>query len=231
MRTRTTSITAAILVIGGAWLCATPGRASSTAPRTLPDLVRDSPQIVVGTVSRVTAHLDPGKVPFTEIQLQVSETIRGESAETLTFRQFGLQSPQPVANGRRYVGIVAGVPQYAVGEHVVLFLGPTSRLGLRTTIGFGQGRFALSGGVLVNGANNAGLFTGVSFSRRQLNLQEKSMVATQQGGVGADAFLGLVRRAVSQKWWDTPVPQRPGPNAPRQAGTAHHVGTEGGPIQ
>src|SRR5262249_47478739 len=158
-----TSITAAILALGGAWLGA-PAHASSSVPMTLPDLVRESPQIVVGTVSSVTDHADAGKVPFTEIQVQVSETIRGESAATLTFRQFGLQSPQPAADGRRYVGIVAGLPRYKAGEPVVLFLGPVSRIGLRTTTGLGQGRFVRRGDTLVNETNNAGLFQGVSFS-------------------------------------------------------------------
>jgi hypothetical protein len=228
MRKRSTRFTAALFALGAALAGAPTGSASSSAPLAVADLVGHSPQIVAGTVSAVTDHADPGSVPFTEIQMNVDETVRGDAAKTLTFRQFGLQSPRPAENGRRYVGIVAGLPQYRVGEHVVLFLGPTSRLGLRTTTGLGQGRFVQRGGVLVNETNNSGLFRGVNFSKKHLNTKETSMVAVVQGGVAPDTFLGLIRRAVNEKWWDAPAPTRTGPGSPRQPATPHQASTEGG---
>lgn len=202
MRIRSISIAAALVALSGAWPWMQPSHAMSTEPMNLADLVRGSSQIVVGTVSAVNQGVGPNQMPYTEVRLNVSETILGEPGATLTFRQFGLQSPQPVAEGRKYVGLVAGMPTYAAGDHVVLFLGRTSTIGFRTTIGLGQGRFALRGGTLQNEVNNTALFQNLNIVESRLDTKEKSMVATRQGGVGSDTFLGLVRRAVSEKWWD-----------------------------
>jgi hypothetical protein len=221
MTFRRVSIAAALLALGGAWLLAPPSQALSLQPLNVSDLVRESTQIVRGTVTAVNEGMDLNHLPYTEIQVRVSETIRGASMATLTFRQFGLQTPQSAENGRRYVGLVAGMPRYAEGDNVLLFLGPVSAIGYRTTVGLGQGRFALRGGNFQNDFNNAGLFKNVTYGKPALSDREKSMVATEQGAVRADAFVGLVRQAVSGKWWDAPAAKivRPGARAPKRLAT------------
>jgi hypothetical protein len=134
---------------------------------------------------------------------------------TLTFRQFGLQAPLPAADGRRYVGLVAGMPQYKAGDAVVLFLSKTSSIGYRTTIGLGQGRFALRGGNLLNDANNAGLFKNLDLSRYNLNDKERHLVTTTEGAIGAEPFLSFLRRGVAGKWWNAPIRRTRPPTAPR----------------
>jgi hypothetical protein len=170
----------------------------------------------VGYVVAVNQGMGANHLPYTEVELKISESILGAGATTLTFRQFGLQTPLPAANGRKYVGLVAGMPKYKAGEQVVLFLGKTSSLGYRTTIGLGQGKFDLRGGNLENDFNNAGLFQNLDLGTRPLGPKEKHLVTTTQGAIGADTFLSLLRRAVNEKWWvappakKTPTPVLPG---------------------
>lgn len=205
---------AALLALGAAWLAAPPSLALNTKQVNLADMVRKSDQIVAGTVTAVNEGTDQRGLPYTEIQLKVAESIRGTAGPTLTFRQFGLQTAQPAAGGRKFLGLVAGMPRYAKGEQVVLFLSRTSAIGFRSTIGLTQGRFVLSGGNFENGANNAGLFQGVDLSKARLDAKERFLVTTQQGAVNADTFVGFVRRAVNENWWGVPSTPAPPGNPP-----------------
>lgn len=205
--TRRTAIAAVLTVLGAVWLWLPQIQAVNTTPMNVSDLIRESNQIVVGTVSAVNQGIGTNQLPYTEVVVKVSESILGASGTTLTFRQFGLQSPQPDKESRRYVGLVAGMPRYKAGEHVVLFLSPTSSIGYRSTIGLGQGKFALSGGNLENEINNAGLFQNLNVALTALDDKESRLLDTEQGAVGADAFLGFVRRAVSEKWFK-PAPTK-----------------------
>lgn len=204
-------IAAALVALGAAWLAPRPAFALTSKTVNMTDLVRQADQIVAGTVTDVTQGVDERGLPYTEIQLRVVESLRGGANGTLTFRQFGFQNAQPSANGRKQLNLVAGMPRYAENEYVLLFLSRTSGLGMRTTVGLEQGRFALRGGGYENGANNAGLFRNVDFSRITLNEKEQFLTTTQIGAVQADTFLGLVRRAVGEDWW-APAPPR-GPRA------------------
>lgn len=203
-RRRHTTVAAALAVLAGAWLWAPPSQAMNTKPMNISDLVRESNQIVVGRVVAVNQGLAPNRLPYTDVEVKVSESILGAGATTITFRQFGLQSPLPAEGGRKYVGLVAGMPQYKAGEQVVLFLGKTSSIGFRTTIGLGQGKFAVRGGNLENDVNNAGLFQNLDLGRRHLDDKEKHLVTTTEGAVGSDTFLSFLRRAVNEKWWVVP---------------------------
>jgi len=206
---RSTAIAAALVVLGGAWLWGSPAQAMNAKPMNLSDLVRESNQIVVGSVSSVNQGIGANHLPYTDVEVKVSESILGTTGPTLTLRQFGLQSALPAADGRRYVGLVAGMPQYKAGEHVVLFLGKTSSIGYRTTIGLGQGKFALRGGNLENEVANAGLFQNINLGKTRLNDKEKHLVTTTQGAVGAETFLGFLRRAVSENWWSARTKKTP----------------------
>ena len=208
MRTsRCTTFAAVLAVLCGAWLFAPATHAVNTIPMNVSDLIRESDQIVVGTVSAVNSGFQKNQLPYTEVVVNVSESIRGNGEKTLTFRQFGLPSAQPAKDGRRYVGLVAGMPQYKPGEHVVLFLSRSSSIGYRSTIGLGLGKFSLRGGNLENEFNNAGLFQNLKMAATALDEKESRLVQTEQGAVGAEAFLGFVRRAVSEKWFTVKTPK------------------------
>lgn len=201
MRLKPNPVAAALLALGAAWLASSPSFALNTQPMNMTDLVRNADQIVTGTVTDVSQGTDERGLPYTQIQVKVAESIRGNAHGTLVFRQFGFQTAQPAADGRKFLGVVAGMPRYTKDDQVVLFLSRTSSIGLRTTVGLEQGRFVLRGGNYENGAHNAGLFHAVDMSHITLNTNEKSLVATRLGAVNAGTFLGLVRRAVTEKWW------------------------------
>lgn len=212
MKARLTSTAAVLMALGAAWLAPPASLALSTRQLNMADMVRQSAEIVAGTVTGVGQGFDERGLPYTEVTLAVAETIRGSAGATLVFRQFGLQTPIAAAEGRKYLGVVAGMPRYATGEQVVLFLTQPSPIGFRTTIGLEQGRFKLRGGNFENGVDNAGLFRNVDFSKGSLSPKERQMVATQQGAVGADSFLALLRRSVQERWWTTLAirPLKPG---------------------
>src|SRR5262245_24290299 len=102
MTMRRTSL--ALAAIGGLWLGTNAGWATSMSPMNLADLTGRSKQIVVGTVTAVTQGRQ-GALAYQQVELRVSETIRGAARSTMTFRQLDPQSPQAPENGRRYVGV------------------------------------------------------------------------------------------------------------------------------
>lgn len=204
-RIKPTTLAVALAALGCAWLWAPSAYALNTNPMNVADLIRESNQIVVGTVTSVNQGIGANRLPYTEVQVNVAESVLGTSGRTLTFRQFGLQDALPASNGRRYVGLVTGMPQYKAGDAVVLFLGRTSSIGYRTTIGLGHGRFALRSGNLTNELNNAGLFKDLDLTGKSLNDKEKHLVTTTHGAVGKDTFLAFVRRAIAERWWNEPI--------------------------
>lgn len=188
------------MALGIVLLTAASAHATTQTPINLADLVTTSSQIVVGTVTAVRpAHA--GGLPTTEVELKVSDTLRGTAQQTLTFRTVGLSGSPTVENGRRLLGQAPGLPQYAVGENVLLFLGPTSALGLRAPVGLQLGKFALHSGSAQNGVQNRGLFTNLPLDGRTLNAREQAMVTTQQGALDTTTFVGFVRRALQEAWW------------------------------
>jgi hypothetical protein len=173
--------------------------------QTIVDLIGLSEQILVGRVSRVTDGFDDAGVPYTEVTLNVSETVKGTAGTTYTFRQFGLTAPRSLGNGRRYLGVSPdGWPRFAEGETVLLFLyKPGARTGLRTTVGLLQGKFLERDGRMVNGIENDGLFRDVRVKDSLLSPAEAKMLTRDGKPVPADALLSFVRKAVKGRWIET----------------------------
>jgi hypothetical protein len=182
-------------------LGAVPVLATSMQHQDIVDLIGLSETILVGRVARVTDGFDGG-VPYTEVTLDVSETVRGTPGATYTFRQFGLAAPRSLGNGLRYVGVSPdGWPRFAEGEKVVLFLyKKASKTGLRTTVGLLQGKFVERDGRVTNGIENEGLFRNISVSEDLLTPAEAKMVKAPRGALTADTFVSFVRKAVQGRW-------------------------------
>src|SRR5262245_44867932 len=168
------------------------------------DLLSEANAIVVGRVEAVTDGLDGRGIPYTEIRLDVSESIRGNISGSYTFRQFGLTNPRLSSDGtRKLMPGPTGFPQYAVGEQVVLFLRPAAAwTGFRMPVGVSQGKFNLGPGRAENDMGNAGLFHNVRLDKRSQN-DETHRMMTSTGAVNPDAFLSFVRRAVHERWVET----------------------------
>ena len=193
------SLVCALAVLG-----ATRVDAMSLNATSIVDLLHESDAIVVGRVESVTDGIDERGIPYTEVQLKISESIRGQLSGTYTFRQFGLQNPRVTADGKyKMLPAPQGLPKFVAGEDNVLFLHPAARwTGLRTTAGLSAGKFVMGPGRVENAMGNAGLFRDVRLEQGLATGAERKLLASE-GAVNPEAFLSLVRRAVKERWVET----------------------------
>ena len=120
-----------------------PSHATSVIPMTVVDLLSHSDAIVAGQVQSVVDGFDARGLPYTEVTIKVSDTIRGQKAETYTFRQFGLDKPRKLADGRTYLGRPVGWPVWRKNEAALVFMYSKARsTGFQTTVGLGQGKLS-----------------------------------------------------------------------------------------
>ncbi len=176
--------------------------AASVAQQNLLDLIEESNAIVVGTVKKVSDGFTDQGVPYTEVTLAVSESIMGATAETYTFRQFGLLKPREIG-GRTYLGTTPeGWPNWSKREHVLVFMNAPARLtGLQTTVGLNQGKLQWTDGRLKNAENNIGMFQNMKITATGLSQEQTAMLSAQEGkAISAEPFVALVRRAVDENW-------------------------------
>src|SRR5262245_46413578 len=168
-------------------------------------LLREADSIVVGDVTSVTDGTTEIGLPYTGVTVQITEQLRGSAGETLVFRQIGLQTAKPNADGHGITPAAPeGIPHYTVGEHVLLFLNPKAAMtGLRTTVGLGTGKFVIGAGRAENDLNNDGVFQSVSVLSTLPNANDTRILSTTSGAVNPDDLLSLVRRAVQNSWVET----------------------------
>lgn len=169
---------------------------------TIVDLLKQSELILRGRITKVTDGVDTRGIPYTEVTLQVAETIKGQAKGTYTFRQFGLLKPRSMGDGHVNLMVTpAAWSTYTQGEETILFLNkPAAWTGLQTTTGLGQGKFKVSLGGVMNQVNNAGLFKSVDVDSTLLGDREKRIMSTKKGAVNAQGFVSLVKQAVDGKW-------------------------------
>lgn len=123
-------------------------------------------------VSSGTMELAGGELPIVTYKLEVGETFKGEFVEKgdKRYAEFTVAgSFKPVL---RTVGDYAQLntlpdpPALRVGEEYLLLTNRPNEHGLSNTIGLAQGCFHINGigkaETVMNGANNAGLFRGMS---------------------------------------------------------------------
>ena len=169
-------------------------------------LIRESNSIMLGNVQNVTDGIDENGLPYTEITMGIEEQFRGESPEgTYTFRQIGLLSPRLSPDGtRRMPAAPEGMPKYAVGDHILLFLNPkASMTGFQTPVALGTGKFRIDSGQAENDYANDGVFSNVSLAPGLATDNDRRILETTAGAVNPDALLSLVRRAVQNHWVET----------------------------
>ena len=195
---------ASIFVVAALAFMAGPAADAATLRKqNLTQLISDSDSIIAGKVDRVTDGVNEHGMPYTEITIAVSDTAKGSQrrGSTYTFRQFGLMKPRQMPNGKTLLAVTPdGFPQWAAGERVVAFLyKPASRTGFQTTTGLAQGKLRLMDGNVRNEFNNVGLFDGVRVKDGLLTDKEQAMMKSK-GAVDAATFIGLVGRAVNERW-------------------------------
>lgn len=175
--------------------------AASVLQQNLMDLIEESNTIIVGTVTSVSDGFTEQGVPYTEVTMDVSESILGGGKDTYTFRQFGLMKPREI-DGRTYLGVTPdGWPNWSERERVFVFLGSPARLtGLQTTVGLNQGKLRWMNGKLANSENNVGMFKNMQVTATSLSSAETAMLKSEGQAIDAEAFVQLVRRAVNENW-------------------------------
>ena len=174
---------------------------SSTIKMNLGQLAERSGRIFAGRCISATESTMPapggGKLAYTEYTFAVSQSIKGGVGSTVSVKQFGASKPDYV-RGRSFV--MAGMPQYKVGEEYVLLLTKESSLGLTAPVGLAQGSFKIftdrSGQKkVVNGANNAGLFIGIKSEKTAgLSAGDAQLMTQKQGPVQYDSFVSLLQK-------------------------------------
>lgn len=193
------------LVAALAVMAAGVAQANSMKKQNLLELMQATDSIVVGTVTRKTDGFQQG-LPYTEITLEVGQSVKSNHGPSYTFRQFGLIEPRSMGNGKVNLMVTPeGWPTYTEGEHVMLFLhAPASETGFQTTAGLVQGKFAIRGDRIANGTGNDALFDGVQINRK-LKPELQALVNQPAGSYPAEDFLSLVRTAVEENWIENGV--------------------------
>ena len=179
--------------------------AKNMKKQNLVELMIHTDSILVGTVSKKTDGFFQG-LPYTEITLNVGQSLKGNHGPTYTFRQFGLIEPRSMGDGRVNLMVTpAGWPTYVKGEQVMLFLHkPASETGFQTTSGLTQGKFTIKGKQIANDTGNDSLFAGVKINRKLTSAQQ-DLVNQPGGAYAAEDFLSLVKTAVEENWIENGV--------------------------
>lgn len=193
----------AVVALSLGMLATSAVHATKLRKQNLTQLISQSDSIIAGTVKKVSDGIDADGVPYTEVTISVGDTAKGavEKQKDYTFRQFGLLEPRTFPNGHRLLAMTPeAFPRWHEGEYVVAFLfHPAARTGLQTTVGLAQGKLSLVNDRLVNDFDNAGMFDGVDIDPALLSQAERSMLGSA-GPVDMRTFMGLVGRAVKQRW-------------------------------
>lgn len=152
------------------------GRAAGIASGTpsLSQLSRKAGYIFAGTVTAVErlAPTSAGEVATMRVSFRVDQAIRGvKTGQTLTIRE--------------WAGLWESGERYRPGERLVLFLYPSSRLGLTSPVGGPAGRFS------VDSDGNVALDPS---RRSTLDPDTKAHLKRNQR-LGSSAFVRAIRRA------------------------------------
>ena len=122
--------------------------------------------------------------------------IKGGAVREVSFMQYGNSNTQYIAD----------MPKYNVGEEIVLFLYPESKLGLTSPVGQGQGKFIVRNDLrsgqrmLLNDRSNYNLFarldTAKLSSKLTLSRTEREVVTQPRASRGweVSAFRSIVRK-------------------------------------
>lgn len=175
---------------------------ANTRSINLAEMTSHAGRIVHGRVVEVRegTHPQHKDLAVTFIKLQVTEMIKGGAVREVSFMQYGSSSRQYIAH----------MPKYSVGEEVVVFLYPESKLGFTSPVGQGQGKFLVRDDVrsgqrvLLNERSNQALFARMDTTmlNARLSKAERETISQpeERAGQGLEisAFRSLVRKLAAQ---------------------------------
>jgi hypothetical protein len=119
-----------------------------------------------------TVAVGGGQLPVVTYRIQVGELFRGDVTEVkgvsiAELRMLGKQQSVR-SGGLQLVSVLPAMPELAVGRYYLVLATKPSAVGLSAPVGLGQGCFTIyqngKDETAVNGANNSGLFRGMTSS-------------------------------------------------------------------
>ncbi len=133
----------------------TGAEAAMVMPFNVEEMTQRAEKIFVGTCTKVEHTVNAQGMPVVEVSFAVSETLKGEVGDTVTFRQIDpapqRQTGSEPQSGSRFrvrglwsAAVLAGVPAYAPGEKALLFLAREGQLGLTAPVGLLQGKMPVT---------------------------------------------------------------------------------------
>lgn len=200
------------------------GHAAWAAHENLADLIAQSELILFGTVDQVSEGVSDQRVPFTEVTLDVTESLRGAASGRYRFRQFGLQGQREAAAGSSPLAMTPqGFPNWATGETVLVFLQrPARHTGLRTTVGLSRGKLTEVQGRFENRGGVGDLFEDLVVEADGLTADQLDMLSGDAQAVDSGALLALLRRALGENWVESGIMHRADRSHPGGVTAPHH---------
>jgi len=176
-------------------LFSTTGLAISVRNVNLVEMVQKADKVFYGKCLSRETQDENTNIPIVEYKFQVKQAIKGVTdGETIVFRQ--------VAGSEVGKPGIPGVPQYRVGQELVLFLKKESPRGLTSPVGLGQGIFVVKkngrgGAEVMNLVGNRNLLLGLSEDQPAgLTVQEAQSFRSGRP-IPLSSFASVVTRVIS----------------------------------
>ena len=140
-------------------------------------------------------------------KFEVIEVIKGNISDTHAIHHYGGMVGKSASR-------IIGMPTYASGEKVILFLHPESQYRLTSPVGMFQGKFnfvidekPFTSSMVVNGINNIGLLSSMqsdsflsdqSFNKTRLKTLQR-LITRDRGPIPYDDFMFIVKTLVNKQ--------------------------------
>ena len=168
--------------------------AISVRPINLEEMVTKADRVFQGTCEKSESkYVESTRIPVIEYTFRVETAIKGVSeGERIVFRQVHLQEAGQTG--------VPDVPEYKVGQQMLLFLKKDSQGGFTSPVGLRQGAFLVKGegasAAVMNLDLNRNLTTGMSLARAAENglTSEEYRTLGSARKIRLDAFRSMVNR-------------------------------------
>ena len=172
------------------------GEAASVKIVNLVEMTSRADRVFHGQCLKRVPQGEAAGIPIIEYTFQVRKAVKGvNEGETVVFRQL-----DGSVSGR---SAFSGIPQYRVGQEVILFLKKESRRGLTSPVGLGQGAFAIRKSPkgekeVVNELRNRNLFVGLSSADQAAILGGEPEDARPGEPISLARFSSLVSRVAHE---------------------------------
>jgi hypothetical protein len=171
--------------------------ASQVRQLNLEQMTERAETIFVGRCIEVAEESHPALRRVTRATFRVEQPVKGRLGPTVTVRLPG----GAIGSGRGLE--IAGLPRFAEGERVMLFLYRPSELGLSAPVGLGQGRFEIQRGksgleLATNDFGNRRLLQGLSSSAKSRLGSAAPTQLQAEKGLSPAALLQMTR-ALAQR--------------------------------